>query len=295
MILFFIIGLVFIGLGIFAKVHSNRMYKLGLKSAMVLDCQPKTKTIGTKEVPCSEVTLEFYTCQGTIQKTIIDNGKYFVGDTISIYYDPDKDRVELPKNISKQDDKGPYMVMAFGFMISALCVLVAVSRFSAPVREVFYTGLAYFVAVGLILGGLFLAVIRPMRRKRVMPNCRKVPGKLVDYRTHSGSSSSIGRLKYVYEPIYEFYYNGEMVRIDGEMSSSGERFRQIGKDVTIVINDMTGEKYCLDDVTEIKKSAVFCLIFGVVLLVLLISIDFNGSDRNNTESTNSTMQLELEP
>lgn len=215
---------------------------------MVLDCRPKMKTIGTKEVPCSEVTLEFYTGQGTIQKTIIDNGKYFVGDTISIYYDPYKDRVELPQNISEQDSKGPYMVMAFGFMLSALCVLVAVSRYSAPVRGIFYTGLAYFVAVGLILGGLFLAVIRPMRRKQAMQD-----------------------------------------------SSRGSRFRQIGKDVTIVINEVTGEKYCLDDVTLIKKSAVLCLIFGVVLLVLLITTGFNGSDGNNAGSRNSTIQLELEP
>lgn len=51
MIIFFILGLVIIGLGVYAKVHSDRMNKLCITKATVLAHQPAVKKIGQMEIP----------------------------------------------------------------------------------------------------------------------------------------------------------------------------------------------------------------------------------------------------
>ncbi len=265
MFLFFILGLGIIGLGVYAKVHSNRMNKLGIIKAKVLAHQPTVKKIGQTEIPCTQVTLEIPVEFGAVTKTVLDNGKYNVGDVVDIYYDAEKDFVEFPKNISEQGSMGPYVLMGFGAMISLLVLFAELSERSEIIRSGFTTALSYFVALALILGGAFLAIIRPMRRKKELINCRTVSGKLVDYR-----SEKHRRRERVYRPIYEFNDNGELVRIEGEQSSNGSRNRQIGREVTIVINDRTGEKYCLDDVAGIRKVALICMVFGVVVLFILI-------------------------
>ncbi len=271
--LFFIIGLVIVGLGIYAKVHSNRMYKLGITKATVVGHQPAVKKIGQTEISCTQVTLEIPVEFGAVSKTVLDNGTYSVGDVVDIYYDPEQDTVEFPKNISEKGSKGPYVLMGFGVMISLLVLFAELAKSSVAISDGFTTFLSYFVALALILGGAFLAIIRPMRRKKEMVNCRTVSGKLVEYYRDSHGRN---RRESTYRPIYEFYDNGELVRIEGEQSSNGSRNRQIGREVTIVINDRTGEKYCLDDMAGIRKVALICLVFGVVVLFILIGKDFGG-------------------
>ncbi len=286
--LFFVIGLAIIGLGIYAKVHSNRMYKLGITKAKVLAHQPAVKKIGETEIPCTQVTLEIPVEFGAVSKTVLDNGTYSVGDVVDIYYDPAKDTVEFPKNISEKGSKGPYILMAFGAMISLLVFFAEWSEKSEAVRGGFTTVLSYLVVFALIFGGAFLAIIRPMRRKKELAECRKVPGKLVDYYRDSHGR---GRGESIYKPIYEFYDKGETVRIEGEQSSNGSRNRQIGREVTIVINDRTGERYCLDDVDGIRKVAFICMAFGVLVLIVLIS---KGGVSSNTDSVIGRSGYDLE-
>ena len=112
--LFFIIGLAIVGLGIYAKVHSNRMNKLGITNATVLAHQPAVKKIGQTEIPCTEVTLEIPVEFGAVNKTVLDNGTYNVGDVVGIYYDAEKDYVEFPKNISEKGSMGPHVLMGCG-------------------------------------------------------------------------------------------------------------------------------------------------------------------------------------
>lgn len=287
--LFFIIGLAIIGLGIYAKVHSNRMYKLGITKATVVEHQPAVKKIGETEVPCTQVTLEIPVEFGAVSKTVLDNGTYSVGDVVDIYYDPEKDTVEFPKNISEKGSAGPYILMGFGAMISMLILFAELAKNSAAISAGFTIVMSYFLAFALIFGGGFLAFIRPMRRKREMVNCRTVPGRLADY-----YRDSHGRGACTYKPIYEFYDNGVLMRIEGEQSSSGSRNRQIGREVTIVINDRTGEKYCLDDVGGIRNVALICMAFGVLVLLLINVKDFNGAGDSGSQSIDrSGYELEL--
>ncbi|MBQ9765387.1 MAG: hypothetical protein IJW18_04255 [Lachnospiraceae bacterium] len=294
MILFFAIGLLLMGLGVYAKVHSYRMDKLGLTKAKVIDCKKTTKKLGSLDIPCCELTLEIkIDGGGPVQRSVKHDTSYSIGDEVDIYYDSASDKIEFPKNISPKDSKGPYILIGFGAFICLLLGMSELAKHSDEMNRAFMQGLATFVAEALAFGGLYLGIIRPAKRKKAMSFCRKVPGKLVDYRRKGSRSEG-----YTYEPIYEFYYNGEVLRIDGEMSSSGSKFRRIGKEVTIVINEETGEKYCLDDVAGIKKSAIMCMIIGFALLVVLPFIDFGqatAEDTVNTVSGDSLLKgVELE-
>lgn len=271
MLLFFIVGLAVMGLGIFAKVHGSRMYKCGITHAVVRECQPAVKQIGATQIPCSEITLEIPTAYGVVYKSIKDNRNYNVGDTVDVLYNPQNDTIEFPKNVSAPNSKGPYLLIGFGAMICILLVLLEIGKHSKAFNDGLILFLSYFLAVGLIFGGVFLAFIRPARRKKQMVSCRKVNGKQVDYNRRRGNNNG-----YTYTPIYEFYHNGEMVRIEGEIGGNGSKYRQIGRNVTIVINDETGEMYCLDDVASIKKATIFIIIFGIGVLGILIARDLFG-------------------
>lgn len=283
MIFFFFIGLAIIGLGIFAKKHSNNMYKLGITYARVQDCQPATKTFGEMEIPCTQLTLEVPTAYGVVCKTVLDNGNYQVGDTVEIFYDATTDKIEFRKNVSEKGNKGPYILMAFGAFICLILLMTGLGSIFPTVSYTMTQILSYFVALALLLGGLYLGILKPQRRKRAMSDCHTVPGVQVDYK----------RNRDMYTPIYEFYHNGEMLRIEGESSNNGSRYRNKGRRVTIVINDVTGEKYCLDDVSGIQKTAIILTLFGAVVLAILVARDFFGYFGGSTFPSASSVQLTL--
>ncbi len=274
-LLFFVLGLALIGLGIYAKVHSKRMNQLGITRAVVTDCQPAVKRIGQKEIPCTQVTFEIATVHGVVNKTIMDNGKYSIGDTVELFYDYEKDYIEFPKNISPEGSKGPYLIIAFGAAISCLVAFLEIGKRSAAVNDALMTFLSYFSTFALIGSGIYLSVIKPMRRKRAMIHCRTVQGTQVDFIKEKHGSKRKG-YRVVYKPIYEFVDRGEVVRIEGELGDSTSRFRQIGRVVTIVINDENGEKYCLEDMAGIRKVAGFITVVGVLVLVILFGGDGFG-------------------
>ena len=96
----FILGIGIIALGIFALRHSKRMYKLGKNLALVHDCQDSDVQVLVKNLPGYEVTFEIQTPNGVIYRSIKDNQSYNVGEYVEIFYDPQTDKIELPKNVS---------------------------------------------------------------------------------------------------------------------------------------------------------------------------------------------------
>lgn len=129
MILFFIIGLAVMGLGIFAMVHSRRMDKLGKTYATVSSCVESSLQIMSASIPCYEVTFEIPTSYGVTYKTIKDEKSYNVGDTVEIFYDAEADKVELAKNVSPKNSKGPLLLIGFGAMI---CALIVATNYIGP-------------------------------------------------------------------------------------------------------------------------------------------------------------------
>lgn len=113
-LVFFLLGIGVIALGVVALRHSKRMDKLGRSRARVHDCQPSTMEILSQSIPCYEVTFEIQTASGTFYKSMKDELEYQVGDYVEIFYDAQNDKIELPKNVSPVNSKGPYAVIAFG-------------------------------------------------------------------------------------------------------------------------------------------------------------------------------------
>ena len=123
MLLFFIIGLAVIGLGIFAIVHSRRMNKLGKIRARVQNCIETYMQIGPESVKCYEVTFEVPTAYGVTYVTTKDNQQYDIDDYVDVFYDESRGTVEFPKNVSTNDIKGPLILIGFGILWCALCIL----------------------------------------------------------------------------------------------------------------------------------------------------------------------------
>lgn len=276
----FILGIGIIALGIFALRHSKRMYKLGKNLALVHDCQDSDVQVLAKNLPGYEVTFEIQTPNGVIYRSIKDNQSYNVGEYVEIFYDPQTDKVELPKNVSPANSKGPYAIIGFGVMLCVLAVLFTAAQFSSALKDGLMTFFTFFLLVALLGGGAYASIIRPGKRKKAMGNCHTVEGILVDYkRTRRKRNRSN------YTPIYAFYHNNQQMRIEGEVSGNGSKYRQIGRKVTIVINDVTGEKYCLEDMKEGKKVGYIIIAFGLVLAALVIGSDFFGGSNNSSDSS----------
>lgn len=208
---------------------------------------------------------------GVENKTIKDEHTYNVGDTVWIFYDAKNDKVELPKNVSPQNSKGPLLLIGFGAMICALIVATEMANRSPEFNEKFMLFFSYLIAVIFIIAGGYISVIQPTRRKKNMSDCHMVPGKIIDYRRERSDDS------YVYRPIYGFYHNYQDMSIEGKVAGNGRKYRQIGKKVTIVINDATDEIYCLEDADDGKKLGFIFLIIGTLLLGFLVARDFGGS------------------
>lgn len=270
MILFFIIGLAIIGLGSYAMVHGRRMNKLGKTYATVSTCVESSLNIMSQELPCYEVTFAIPTDYGVTYKSIKDEHKYNVGDTVEIFYDAEKDSVEFAKNVAPKDNKGPLILIAFGELWCAIILAAARAERSPAFSEKFMLFFSYALAIVFIIVGAYVAIIQPARRKRNMSDCHTVPGKLIDFRRERSDDS------YVYRPVYGFYHDYQDMSIEGKVAGNGRKYRQIGRKVTIVINDATDEIYCLEDSNDGKKIGFIFLIIGVLLLGFLVARDFGG-------------------
>lgn len=128
-----------------------------------------------------------------------------------------------------------------------------------------------------------------------MSDCHTVPGKIIDFRRERSDDS------YVYRPIYGFYHDYQDMSIEGKVAGNGRKYRQIGRKVTIVINDATDEIYCLEDSNDGKKLGFIFLVAGILLLGFLVARDFGGffggseaqknTGKNNVSSVGTELKL----
>ena len=270
MVLFFIIGLAIIGLGIYVFFHGRKLDRLGKVNATVSNCVESSLQIMSQSIPCYEVTFEIPTSYGVTYKSMKVEKKYEVGDVVQIFYDPEADKVELVQNGSTSNNVGAFILIGFGALICALIVASSMAARSPEFSDKFMTFFCYLIAVVFIIAGGYISVIQPTRRKKNMSDCHTVPGKLIDFRRERSDDS------YVYRPIYGFYHDYQDMSIEGKVAGNGRKYRQIGRKVTIVINDATDEIYCLEDSNDGKKLGFIFLVAGILLLGFLVARDFGG-------------------
>ena len=212
------------------------------------------------------MTFEVHTQYGTVYKTIKDNENYNVGQQVEVMYNLDTDGFDLPKNVSPKSSKGPYLIIAFGAIISLIVATPVISLFVTDYEKGFMAVLMFVMVAVFIISGGYISIIKPYKRKQEMVNCHTVQGQIVDYKTERGSEGG-----HMYTPIYGYYYNGEEHRLESDVSSNTEESRQIGREVTIVINNATGESYCLEDMNTGRGMGIIFLIVGIVMAILIIT------------------------
>ena len=265
MIIGFLIGIAITILGIYVVIRNKRLLKGRHVYAVVQDCQPSSMNVLSAEIPCSMITLEIPTSRGIIYKQMRHQNSFAPGETMEVYYDEENDKLERAENVRQNSGSGPYILIGFGVLWCVIMGLCAVIQYSDTYGGIVGEIMGYAICIGIVIAGFCISVIGPRKRKKEMENCHMVKGHIADYKKHSSHDEPVS-----YTSIYEFYDNGENVRIEATVSGTSKKYCQIGREVTIVINDVTGKVYCKEDANESKKLGWIFLIVGIIFLTLMI-------------------------
>ena len=262
----FILGIGIMLFSIVALKSCKHIEKLKKSPALVQECQESEVQTSAEDNDnlCYEVTFEIWTSNGAIYRSVEDNQIYNVGELVEVFYDSKSDNVILPKNVLPTGSAGFYTLIGYGALLSVAAMLCMLGKHTGLL-----TFFVYFIFLATLFVGIFDAFITPGRREKAMDNCRKVEGNVVDVKKRGGVSKVPS-----FKPTYAFYQDGEAVRIKSTISFSNAKSCTIGKKVTIVINDITGEKYCLEDMKETKKVGYGAIVCGLILCAFLIYGDF---------------------
>lgn len=261
----FVLGLIFIAISIFVIIRNKKYEKGRHIYAVVSDCQTATMNVMSAEIPCTQVTIEIPTSNGIVYKQLKHANVFNPGDVIEIYYSDKHDTFELAENVKLNSGKGPYLLMALGFGFCMLTALYEVYMNSEKYGDIAGNILIYGLCLSLILIGGFLCIYKPIRIKRQMQSCYIVKGRLADYNKTRDSGNT-----YKYTPIYEYYYNGQKKHLHSSVSGNGRKYRQIGREVSIVINNLTGEIFCKEDEKDGALIGAICMIGGIITMALML-------------------------
>lgn len=272
MALVVLVGVAVIVLGIYSMVHNQKMNKLEVMQARVQSCEPSNAEFMGEVVSCYDIGLEIYFRGEIMCKTIKEGEPYEVGSYINFYYDEKSGKMTQEKYVNSSDSKGPWMIVGFGALIVFLGVALSLMQKSDVYATVIGNIFAYGIAILFSVIGFFLSFVKPRQQKQDMSNCHEVPGTLVDYVEESNSDNT-GE---IYTPIYAYYQNGEEKRIRGAVAGDAAKYRQIGRKVTIIVNDVTKKAYCLEDRKESTKMGFLFFLVGIAMCGYLLYRDFLG-------------------
>ncbi len=261
-------GLLIVVLGIYVKVHNYRLHKYARKvAATVVYTEPVVINILSQPIPGHKNVIEIGTSQGVITKELTEEQPREVGAYVRGYYDESNDKFMKESDVKTNEGAGPYIMIASGLVICAIMILVLWMQNSEANSQVGARIFGYIISVVFVLVGAWVGIGTPLRRKKEMLNCHTVPGVLVDYKAEDDDNGTS------YFPVYEYYVYGEPRRIGSPVGGSANKYRQLGRQVTIVINDKTGEVYCAEDNKTSGKLGILFLVIGLGVLALLIGMD----------------------
>ena len=64
--------------------------------------------------------------------------------------------------------------------------------------------------------------------------------------------------------------NAILKKYKSQIGGTSPKYKQVGKEVTIVINRENGKVYCLEESRETSKMGIYIIILGVVVLIGII-------------------------
>ena len=225
-----ICGVVLVVIGVICAININKALKRVIR-ATVSECTIGESVIGGMITQCYDVTLAIPTLKGVVYKIIKKGQELPIGTIIDVYYDEDEEEVCLAELRQKEKDSHPKVFTIIG------CVAMVAGLLTALIQGFGFNGLIFGYTVGFSVClavayvGFWLAFLRTMKLSNEEQGCYKVRGVQVDY---ARISSRNGNSSFV--PIYEYRYNGKIKKHRGTIGGTGSKYKQIGKEVTIVIN-----------------------------------------------------------
>lgn len=273
-------GLLIVVLGIYVKVHNHRLHKYSRKvAASVVYTEPIAVNVLGQSLPGHKNVIEIVTGQGVITKELVEECPREVGSYVRGYYDESNDKFMKESDVKTNEGAGPYIMIASGLVICAIMILVLWMQNSQANAEAGGRIFGYIISVVFVIAGAWVGIGTPLRRKKEMINCHTVPGTLVDYKAEADDNGTS------YFPVYEYYVYGEPRRIGSTVGGSAAKYRQIGRQVSIVINDKTGETYCAEDNKASGKLGILFLVIGLVVLAILVYQDVKEHKDKQAQDT----------
>ena len=256
--------------GLINYLESNRIKNT--LTATVMDCKQVEKAIDGMYLKSYEITLELYIGGTTVTKTILRGKEMQQWERVNVIYDSDNDEVTLQEIEKKNGNEVPKVLAVLGMvMIVVDFITIFITNPSMDDRTKAHLAAIAGVSIFTFIG-LYLCVIIPSNRNKRSYNCDLVKGTQIDYvRVSRRRISLLGKINFTSMPIYEYYYNGEVKKLRGSIGGTSKKYRENGRSVTIAVDRVTKEAYCVEEEDDTVKSGVIIVGCTVVFIALIAS------------------------
>lgn len=231
--------------------------------ATVSSCVPSETVIRGTVAPCFEITVDFRTSKGIVQKSFKRGTAIEVGTTINMCYDHRYDTIEFSNGGTAKVNNIPIIlgsIFTVSLIVGSIVIAAVVSGFNDKVIGCF---IGILMCLGMMWGGICIAFIYPKKHRNV-EDCILVEGRIVGHK-----QTAFGLLwNSQYSAIYEYIYGGKRCKI-GSIHSQHRR-KKIGTKVTIAVNEKTGEAFCIEETNGYYWLGGILMLIALFVIFLLI-------------------------
>lgn len=268
MIILVILGIAIMALAIWVIRNNKRMSRGRAIHAYVNGCEAGSKNILGVDIPVFTLTLSIPTSYGTKEMPFEFNTPKDIGDTIEVFYDEEKDRLQLAKDVKLNQGNGPKILLLVGVIMTLFGAFGIWSDVTGN-NEFFGKVCAYGTCILFIFVGIYMIFIKPAKLNKRMDKCIVTEGTVVNYVEHY-SKNSDGRRRKMYAALYSYMYKGVELFYESTFRSSSMGSKPIGTKVTIVVDTESNRVYCKEDEASGKKMSLLFLAIGVGVMILLM-------------------------
>lgn len=259
-----IIGFVFFIWGIVAFFSNRKFSKFKPVKGVVTACNKKDSDVWGTGLQHFETEIEFTTSYGTMHRTIKGEQPYVMGTNLDVRFDAKRNKLQLEKTYRSKGKVYPIVFMVMGLITMALDgVLIYSKTYSIDL-------IPFVMGIGIlgifVLFGFWLSFIRPFGRRKFIKNSDIVDGVLVDFirAGYSNTNRHGHRRDCNFSAIYEYTYGGVTQRYRSTASGNTGAHTELGRKVSLAVNNNTGEVMCLEDDKALSFIGIFFLLFGVI-------------------------------
>ena len=259
-----IFGLVFFIWGIVAFFSNRKFSKYKPVKGVVTACNKRDSEMWGTGLQYFETEIEFTTSYGTlVHRTVKGEQPYVVGTNLDVRFDAKRNKLQLEKTYRSKGKTYPIVFMVMGLITMALDGVLIFSKAYSIDLVPFIMGIGVLVIFAIV--GIWLSFIRPFGRKKFIKNSDIVEGVLVDFvKAGYADSKNTRHRKFNFSAVYEYSYGGVTQRFRSSASGNTGEHTELGRTVSLAVNNETGEVMCLEDDKALSFVGIVFLLFGVI-------------------------------